>query len=112
MKYTRTSVNLAPEILKRKLGAELLVPVTIASTAFSNGIVKAGTPITASGEKAITSASSNNADGILLYDVTDDNPNGSMIKAFADVNVAVAENHSGVSYDTYLKSKLNLIVFE
>ena len=112
MKYTKTDVSISPEILKRKLGAELFVPVTVASTAFSNGIVKAGTPITASGAKAVTSAGSNNADGILLYDVTEDNPNGSMIKAFADVNSAVAEDHSGVSYDTALKDKLSLIVFE
>lgn len=112
MKFSTQTVSMNPPILKRKLGGELFKPVTLASTAFSNGVCKAGTPINASGAKAITSGGSNNAVGILLNDVTDDNPNGSLIKAFATVNVAQAEAHSGVSYDAPLKSALNLIVFD
>ena len=112
MKYAKNSINVSPEILKRKLDGELLVPVTVASTAFSNHICKAGTPLTSQGAKAVTSSCSNNADGILLYDVTDDNPNGSLIKAYATVNVTVAEDHSGVSYDSALKTALKNITFE
>lgn len=112
MKYTRTSVNLSPEILKRKLGAELFVPVTVASASFTNGICKAGTPIKANGALAETSQGVNDADGILLYDVTSDNPNGSMIKAYAVINSAVAQAHSGVTYDAPLKAKLSNIEFE
>ncbi len=112
MKFTDNSVGMTPEILKRKLGGELLVPVTIASGAFTNGVCKAGTPINASGAKATTSSSNNDAVGILLYDVTSDNPNGSLIKAFATINSAVAQAHSGVTYDAPLKAKLADIIFE
>lgn len=112
MKFSTQTVSMNPPILKRELGGELFTPITLASTAFSNGVCKAGTPINASGAKATTSGGSNNAVGILLNDVTDDNPNGSLIKAFATVNQEQAEAHSGVSYDSALKSALNLIVFE
>jgi len=112
MKYTKIDVSNSPEILKRKLGGELLVPVTVASTAFSGHMCKAGTPLTSQGAKAVTSSGSNNAEGILLYDVTDDNPNGSLVKAFASVNKTVAQSHSGVSYDTALMNALAKIEFE
>ncbi len=116
MKFTETSVSNSPEILKRKLGGELLAPVTLASGAFTNGVCKAGTPINASGAKATTTtsegSSTNDAVGILLNDVYSADPNGSLIKAFACVNATVGASHSGVTYDTALKAKLNLIVFE
>ena len=108
MKFASNSVAMTPEILKRKLGGELLKPVTVAAGAFTNGVCKAGTPLTKAGAKA-TSA---NADGILLYDVTSDNPNGSLVVAFATINKAVAEAHSGATYDTALAERLSNIVFE
>ena len=40
MKYENKPVSMTPEILKRKLGGELLVPITI--TGFTNGVCKAG----------------------------------------------------------------------
>ena len=112
MKYTKTDVSLSPEILKRKLGAELLVPVTVADASFTNGECKAGTPLTAQGAKATTTEGVNNAYGILLSDVTDDNPNGSLIVAYATVNETVAQAHSGVTYDSALKTALSNITFE
>lgn len=112
MKYTSQSVTTTPEILKRRLGGELFVPVTIASSAFTNGVCKAGTPINASGAKAKTTSSTNDAVGILLNDVYDENPNGSLIKAFATINSTVAQAHSGVTYDAPLKSALSNITFE
>lgn len=112
MKYTKTDVSISPEILKRKLGAELFVPVTVASASFTNGVCKAGTPLTSEGAIATTTSGTNNADGILLYDVTDDNPNGSLIKAYAVVNKTVAQAHSGVTYDSALETALANITFE
>jgi len=112
MKFKVNSVSVNPPILKRKLGGELFTPITLASTAFSGGLCKAGTPINASGAKATTSSSSNDAIGILLNDVTDDDPNGSLVRAFATVNATEGATHSGVSYDTALKNALPLIVFD
>lgn len=219
MEVKKVSIASTPEILKRKLGSELLVPVTIASSEFSSAdVVKAGTPINTDGEIAsvsggtkgtwtcaistafadeeiitingvdytcgdteskadkvfaganatlqatslvaivddadfvltqtsgtltftqkvpdaegsaptvtktattgaigdVTAGTSpvdgtNDAVGILLNDVYAENPNGSLIKAYAVVNSAVGSAWSGVTYDGGLKSALNLIVFE
>lgn len=108
MKYKTTSVASTPEILKRHTGAELIVPVTIAAGAFTNGVCKAGTPIGADGTVKNTSA----VKGILLNDVYDEDPNGSLIIAFASINVANAQKNSGVTLDAAVKTALNKIVFE
>lgn len=112
MKFSSKNVASQPEILKRHTGAELIVPVTIANAAFTNGLCKAGTPIAANGTKATTTSSTNNAVGILLNDVYSDDPNGALIKAFACVNATVGASHSGVTYDAPLKAALSNIVFE
>ena len=53
MKYSSNTVGMTAEILKRKLGAEYLVPVTIASTEFAyTDVIAAGTPIAADGTVA------------------------------------------------------------
>lgn len=109
MKFAETSFSNAPEILKRKLGGELIVPVTITdSTLASAGVVKAGSPINADG------AIDNTADavGILLNDVYAENPNGSLIKAFATVNLANANTNSGLTIADAVKTALPNIVFE
>lgn len=109
MKYTSNSYATTPEILKRRLGGELFVPVTITDASLaSNGVVKAGTPIDADG--AI--ANDGTAVGILLNDVLAENPNGSLIKAFATINLANAEANSGLTIDSAVKTKLSSIVFE
>lgn len=114
MKFDKSSVSITPEILKRKLGGELFVPVTIASSVFADAdIVKAGTPINADGEVATDSEGSSDAVGILLNDVVKANPNGSLIKAFAVVNVANCPKVSGSSVITNaVKAALPNIIFE
>ena len=100
------NVTTTPEILKRKLGAEYLVPVTI--TDFTEGACKAGSPIGANGAVA----NSADAVGILLYDVYEQNPNGSLIKAFAVVNTANAEANTGLTIDDAVKTALPMVIFE
>lgn len=108
MKYTVTNAGNTPEILKRKLGGELFEPITIHATAFTNGVCKAGTPIGADGNVA----NSSSAVGILLNDVESGNPNGSLIKAFAVINLANAEANSGLTIDATVKTALKNVVFE
>lgn len=109
MKYNSSSVSATPEILKRKLGAEYLVPITIASSEFANtDVVKAGTPISALGAIANTSS----AVGILLNDVYAENPNGSLIKGFAVINKANAEAHANITIASAVISALPNVVFE
>lgn len=106
MNVKNTNINSTPEILKRKLGGELLVPVTI--TEFADGVCKAGSPIGADGKIA------NTADvvGILLYDVYEENPNGSIVKAYATINLANAEANSGLTIDDAVKTALANVTFE
>ena len=106
MLVKNTNVTTTPEILKRKLGAEYLVPITI--TAFDNGVCKAGTPIGADG----TVQNGANAAGILLYDVYEQNPNGSLVKGFAVINTANAEANSGLTIDSAVKTALATVIFE
>lgn len=106
MKFENVAVNAQPEILKRKLGGELFAPITI--TAFSNGVCKAGSPISATGAVANTA----DAIGILLNDVYEENPNGSLIKAFATVNKANAQANSGVTLSEAALGALKNIIFE
>lgn len=109
MKFAETSFSNAPEILKRKLGGELIVPVTITdSTLASAGVVKAGSPINADGAIANTA----DAVGILLNDVYAENPNGSLVKAFATINLANANANSGLTIADAVKTALPNIVFE
>lgn len=104
-----TNVTTTPEILKRKLGAEYLVPVTIADGEFAAAdVVKAGSPIGADG----TIQNGADAVGILLYDVYKQNPNGSLIKAFAVVNLENAEANSGLTIEDAVKTALPMVIFE
>jgi hypothetical protein len=106
MLVKNTNINQTPEILKRKLGAEYLAPITI--TAFDNGVCKAGTPIGADG----TVQNGTNAVGILLHDVYEQNPNGSLVKAFAVINKANAEANSGLTIDGAVETALPMVIFE
>ena len=106
MLVKNTNVQTTPEILKRKLGAEYLVPVTI--TAFDNGVCKAGSPIGADG----TVQNGASAVGILLYDVYEQNPNGSLVKALAVINTANAEANTGLTIDSAVKTALPMVIFE
>lgn len=106
MLVKHTNVTTTPEILKRKLGAEYLVPVTISD--FTNGVCKAGSPIDEDGAVANTE----DAIGILLYDVYEENPNGSLIKAFAVINTANAEANADLTIDDAVKTALPMVIFE
>lgn len=48
--------------------------------------------------------------GILLYDVTDANPNGAVVIA-GFINKAVAEAHAGVTFDETYATALPMIKF-
>ncbi len=109
MNFSSNEVGMTPEILKRKLGAEYIVPVTIASAEFTNAdVVKAGTPISASG----TIANTGSAVGILLNDVYKENPNGALIKAFAVINKANAEANASITLSSLVLSALPNVIFE
>ena len=119
MKFATSNVEMTKEILKRKLGGEYFVPVTIASSEFAyTDVIKAGTPIDKDGKVAEDTVvdeytSTSNAVGILLNDVYVTNPNGSLIKAFAVVNTANCPKVTNVSVITdAVKAALPLIVFE
>ena len=106
MNVKNTNVTTTPEILKRKLGAEYLVPVTI--TEFAEGVCKAGSPIGADG----TIQNGAGVAGILLYDVYEQNPNGSLIKGEAVINLANAEANSGLTIAEEVKTALATVHFE
>lgn len=108
MKFKTTEVNMQPEILKRKLGGELFEEIELDFSAVTGGAVKAGTPISAAGVAANTA----DAIGILYTDVSEDNPNGTIIRAFACVNEANCNANSGLTLSTAAKEALPLIVFE
>lgn len=112
MKFKESSVTTQNEILKRKLGGELLMPITLDQTAFTDGVCKAGNPISAAGKKVNGGSGDSAAAGILLYDVYDSNPNGTIIKAFACVNEKNANANAGITIETAVKTALPLIVFE
>lgn len=111
MKFTESTVTTQKEILKRKLGGELFEEVTLDSTAFTSGVCKAGNPIAADG-KVDNSSSSPKSVGILLTDVYEDNPNGTILKAFGVVNTANANANANITIDEAVKTALPLIVFE
>lgn len=98
------------QILKRKPFEA--IPMTLDFTSVSeeaNGkkIVKAGTPIGAAG----TADNTSTVVGILLHDVTEDRPQGTLLKK-AYINTAVAQEHSGVTIAAAVKTALPMIVFE
>lgn len=115
MKFKETSVSTQKEILKRKLGGELFEGITLDASAFTNGVCKAGNPIDANG-KAVNGRTSGTTDaapvGILLSDVYEDNPNGTIVKAFACVNEANANANASITIADSVKTALKLIVFE
>lgn len=112
MKFEEKSVTTQLEILKRKLGGELFEPITLDESAFSDGVCKAGNPISAAGKKVNGGGSDAAAVGILLNDVYNSNPNGTLVKAFACVNEANANANANITIAEAVKTALPLIVFE
>lgn len=108
MKFTESSVTTQKEILKRKLGGELFEEITLDASAFTSGVCKAGNPISAEGKVDNETAPI----GILLSDVYDSNPNGTILKAFGVVNEANANANASITIASATKTALPLIVFE
>lgn len=105
MKFATTAIGGSVEILAAK--DYLAIPQALAVPGSGDGIVKAGTPITAEG----ASTTGAGAIGILLYDVdTNANPNGAIV-THGIIDAVKAQAHSGVTYVSALYSALPGIVF-
>lgn len=111
MQYEQTEYLGDVQILKRKPfeGIPMTLDFASVSETLSNGkkVVKAGTPIGATGVADNTAT----VVGILLHDVSEDRPQGTLLKK-AYINTAVAETHCGVTYDDAVKTALPMVVFE
>jgi hypothetical protein len=97
------------QILKRAPFEGIAKTLDFSGVDAVNGVktIKAGTPISSAG--AIANSSS--AFGILLFDVTDDRPQGTLVtKGY--INTSVAEAHAGITYDSGAKSALKNVIFE
>lgn len=80
--------------------------VTLDTSAFTDGVCKAGTPMAASGNKATGS----DAAGILLHDVYQERPQGTIVIG-GYINTAVAEAHAGITIAEAVKTALKNVVF-
>ena len=111
MQYEQTEYVGDVQILKRKPFEAIPMTLDFSSvgTKLANGkkVVKAGTPIGSTGVADNTST----VVGILLHDVTEDRPQGTLLKK-AYINTAVAQEHSGVTIEAAVKTALPMIVFE
>ena len=111
MQYEQTEYVGDVQILKRKPfeAVPMTLDFTSVETKLANGkkVVKAGTPIGATGTVDNTAT----VVGILLHDVTEDRPQGTLLKK-AYINTAVAKEHSGVTIEAAVKTALPMIVFE
>lgn len=111
MIFEQTQYTGDVQILKRKPFEA--IPLTLDFSAvtdvtdFGKKVVKAGTPIGATGVVDNTAT----VVGILLHDVIEDRPQGTLLKK-AYIDTAVAEKHSGVTYEAAVKAALPMVVFE
>ena len=106
MKYSVTSLLGTPEVLKRKLGAEYLKPITVHASAFTDGKCAAGTAVADDGK--LSTGDGSDVYGVLLNDVYSDNPNGSVIVASAVINKA----NTTVSDDDIAALAAKVVLFE
>ena len=111
MQYEQTKYVGDVQILKRKPFEAIPMTLNFTSvvTKLANGkkVVKAGTPIGKTGVADNTGT----VVGILLHDVTEDRPQGTLLKK-AYIDTAVAQAHSGVEIASAVKTALPMIVFE
>lgn len=105
MKVSASTVADEVQILKRP-GFEA-IPITLDSTAFTNGVCKAGAPIGAGG----VIKNDKNCIGILKEDVYEDRPQGTILKK-AYVRNDVITSHYGTAIADTAKAALPMIVFE
>lgn len=111
MEVTRFTVYRGTEILNRPNGWEG-IPITLDFTAVTDSIdgvkvVKAGTPLSKAGVVANTA----DAAGVLISDVFENRPIGTILKK-AYINKARAQEHSGVTIDDAVLDALPMIVLE
>lgn len=111
MIFEKTTYSADVEILSRSPFEGVSTSMDFTSVTDTNAkgkkIVKAGTPIGATGVVDNTAT----VEGILLHDVTEDRPVGTILKK-AYINTAVAEAHSGVTIAQAVKDALPMVVFE
>lgn len=105
MKTTAEVVSGDVEILyKSDYEAEA---ITLDTTAFTDGMCKAGTPMTRDGKKA---TGADDVFGILLKDVAESRPQGTVVY-FGTINTEVAKDHSGVTVDAAMQAAMKNVVF-
>ena len=111
MQYEQTEYLGDVQILNRKPFEAIPMTLDFSSVSdkLANGkkVVKAGTPIGSGGVLDNTGTVA----GILLHDVTEDRPQGTLLKK-AYIKTEVAQEHSGVTIDQTVKTALPMIVFE
>lgn len=105
MKVSAKTIADEVQILKRP-GFEA-IPITLDSTAFTDGVCKAGAPIGAGG----VIKNDKNCIGILKEDVFEDRPQGTILKK-AYVRTDVITKHFGTAIAETAKAALPMIVFE
>lgn len=104
MKNSRSVVDNSVEILFNSdyVGRAL----TLDTAAFTDGVCKAGTPIALDG----TVANDATAVGILLVDVYEERPQGTVVIG-GYIHTARAQDHSGVTIADAAKTALKNVVF-
>ena len=111
MQYEQTKYVGDVQILNRKPFEAIPMTLDFSSVSdkLANGkkVVKAGTPIGSAGVLDNTGT----VVGILLHDVTEDRPQGTLLKK-AYIKTEVAKTHSGVTIDQAVKTALPMVVFE
>lgn len=111
MQFEQTSHLGDVQILKRKPfeGIPMTLDFSSVAETVDSGkkVVKAGTPI---GTNGVVDNSAT-VIGILLHDVTEDRPQGTLLKK-AYINTAIAEKHANITYDDAVKTALPMVVFE
>lgn len=104
MGFTRSAVNSTPEIL---FNADYVGDaITLDTTAFADGLCKAGTPIGEGGVIANTA----DAKGILLHDVAVERPQATIVIG-GYINTEVAQKHSGVTIAEVAREAMKNVVF-
>lgn len=111
MQFEQVAYTGDVQILKRRPfeGIAMTLDFSGVADTIANGkkIVKAGTPIGATGVADNTAT----VVGILLHDVVEDRPQGKLLKK-AYINTEVAQEHSGIEYAEAVKTALPMVVFE
>lgn len=112
MAYDSVGIGADVQILKRSPfeGVAITLDFTNVNdtdTVTGLKIVKAGTPIDEDG----VASNDGDAVGILLFDVLEDRPQGTILKK-AYINTSVAEAHCGLTIADAVKAALPMVVFE